>query len=136
MLRMRLRLRERLRALRPLAPFALLGLAALVWGITRMRWYGVTFDSPALFYAGDRTLFAMLHPANKAALDLTEVAVDPAGFHRWFEVSPDLKDPQHYPVFPGLVCAITNAIFHDKLHWVDPIDGHHLGLVLLHAIAL
>ena len=37
----------------------------------------------------------------------------------------------HYPVFPSVVAAITSRSFHDGLGWLDDVDGHHLGLVLL-----
>jgi hypothetical protein len=39
-------------------------------------------------------------------------------------------------VLPGFTAALTSFVFHETLGWVDHIDGHHLGLVLLNALAL
>ena len=120
---------------RPRVVALLVALAALAWGVLTMSRYGVTFDSPSLFYAGDRTLFFLRHPNAPFALDFM-ASVEPAGFHSDFVLSPELSDPVRLPVFPGVVCAITNVIFHEWLHWTGTIDGHHLGLLLLHAVAL
>ncbi len=120
--------------LTPARAGAFVALIALVYGVITLRGHGVTFDEPALFHAGDRTLYAMLHPGDRTALDLNQ-HVHP-GFQSDFLRFPDVNDPVHYPVFPGLVAAITNWIFHSKLHVLNTIDGHHLGLVVLHAAAL
>jgi len=96
--------------------------------------YGITSDSPALFYAGDRTLFWLQHLNMPGALDYD--GPEPRGFHTRYGRHPDIKDPNHYPVLPGFAAAVTNWIFHVKLGWLDHIDGHHLGLVLLHALSL
>jgi hypothetical protein len=112
----------------------LVALVTLVWSVCTMARYGVTYDEPGLFYAGDRTLFYLENPEVQSALDLT--GDDPAGFHSDYGRSPDWNDPIHYPVLPGLVCAITSAVLHGCLGWLDSIDGHHVGLLLLNALSL
>src|SRR5580704_5517734 len=95
-----------------------IALAALAWGVATMSRYGVTFDAPSLFYAGDRTLFALRHPDVPHALDMLEPR-EPAGFQSEFAPSPERNDVAHYPVLPGLLCAVTSAVLHDRLHWLD-----------------
>jgi Dolichyl-phosphate-mannose-protein mannosyltransferase len=120
------------------APYALVLLIAIVaaaWGMATLSRYGLTFDSPSLFYAGDRTLFYLGHRHVADALDF--LGSEPAGgFHHDFMPSPEPHDPLHYPVLPGVVCAVTDALTHAWLAWLNPVDGHHLGLVLMHAFAL
>jgi hypothetical protein len=122
---------------RPRAPLvaalAIAGLAAAA-GLGQMGRYGVTIDSPSLYYAGDRTLFWILNPRVPGALDFR--GLEPRGFETHFERHPEEKDPLHYPVFAGLLAAVTSRVFHDRLGWVDVVDGHQMALVLLHALAL
>ena len=92
-------------------------------------------DSPALFYAGDRTLFALAHPATPGALDFL-AQNEPAGFVPDFARHPDWNDPVHYPVVVDLLCAVTSYVFHDRMGVLDRVDGHHVGLVLLYALTL
>lgn len=94
---------------------------------------GLTVDEPALFYAGDRTLFALAHPTAPGALDYD--GPDPPGFHSAFPRLPDRDDPRHYPVLPGLVAAATDATAGRVLR-LGAVDGHHLGLLLLSAALL
>lgn len=105
-----------------------LGIAvlALVYALATLRHHGVTFDSSALFHAGDRTLLSRLgHLRQPDALNLDVVNVP--GFSSEFERFPDVHDPLHYPVFPGFVGAVTDAIFNRGLHLLNAIDGHHFG---------
>ena len=115
------------------AALAIAGLAAIL-GLGQMSHYGVTIDSPSLFYAGDRTLFWILAPSVPGALAFQ--GREPAGFETAFERHPEEKDPLHYPVLTGLLGAITSRVFHERLGWVDVVDGHHMALVLLHAFTL
>jgi hypothetical protein len=115
------------------AALAVAGLAAAL-GLGQMGHYGVTIDSPSLFYAGDRTLFWMLNPRVPGALDFR--GPEPPAFVTSFERHPEENDPLHYPVLTGLLAAVTSRVFHDRLGWVDVVDGHHMALVLLHAVAL
>jgi hypothetical protein len=117
-------------------PSAALVIAAVwtIYGVATLHGHGVTSDAPALFYAGDRTLFWLTHPRTENALDL--MGPEPEGFHVEFQRHPNADDVVHYPVFPGLVAAVASSIFHDAFGWLDVIDGHHLGLVLMQAIAL
>ena len=110
-------------------------LMALIYGAVSLPRYGLTYDTPALFYAGDRTLYWMEHPTVDGALDFTRHE-DPPGFKTRYPRIPAFEDPMHYPVLPGLVCAVTSSIFHDRLGLLRDTDGHHLGLVLLHAVGL
>jgi hypothetical protein len=116
-----------------LAALVLAGLAA-AWGLGTMHRYGVTIDSPSLFYSGDRTLFWLQHRDVPDALNFR--GPEPPGFHTRFERHPEETDPWHYPVMTGLLAAVTSRLFHDRLGWVDVIDGHQMALVLLHALAL
>jgi hypothetical protein len=111
-----------------------IAVAAVLYGVIGLPFHGVTSDSPSLFYAGDRTLFWLTHPAVPEALNF--LGPEPEGFHSRFERDPEYQDPMHYPVFPGLAAAVTAQIFHHTLGWMDDIDGHHLGLILLHGFAL
>jgi hypothetical protein len=111
---------------------AALALCAAIFSIGSLRRYGVTIDEPALFYAGDRTLFALTHPGRPGALDFG--APDPPGFHSHFPRLPEPDDPERYPVLPGLVAAVTDATLGHALG-LGPVDGHHAGLALL-SIAL
>jgi len=124
-------LRERLRP-RPLA--TAIALAWLAFAIPTLSSYGLTSDSPALFYAGDHHLFWLLHPKLPGALDL--IHPDVPSFQSKYHRFPAQDDPVQYPVFPGLVAAVSNGIFHVWLGRLGETDGHHLGLVLLQAVNL
>ncbi|MBK8169022.1 MAG: glycosyltransferase family 39 protein [Sandaracinaceae bacterium] len=114
---------------------ALIAVFALIYGIASMHRYGVTSDAPALYYAGDRTLYWMAHPTEPGALDFR--GNDPSAFTSTFDRhQAAYDDPIWFPVFPALVCAITSRVFHDSLGWMNVIDGHHLGLLLLHCVGL
>lgn len=114
---------------------AVIAVIALIYGIASMHRYGVTSDAPALYYAGDRTLYWMGHPTEHGALDFR--GNDPPAFTSTFDRhQAAYDDPIWFPVFPGLVCAITSAVFHDSLGLLNVIDGHHLGLLLLHCVGL
>jgi hypothetical protein len=106
----------------------------LIFAVASLGGFGVTSDSPSLFYAGDRHLFWLLHPFTRGSLDF--FAADPPNFHTAFFRFPEPEDPLHYPVFPGFIAAVTSAIFADALGWMGPIDGHHLGLAVLQAANL
>jgi hypothetical protein len=127
---------ERLsRAATPVRVGLLIALALATFLTASLSGYGVTSDTPALFYSGDRTLFWLQHPTQPGALDYLSKQ-EPQGFVTKFGREPDWYDPLHYPVFPGFVGALSNWVFHVKLQWLDHIDGHHLGLVWLNAVAL
>jgi hypothetical protein len=111
-----------------------IAVAAVLYGIAALPSHGVTNDSPSLFYAGDRTLFWLSHRDVPGALDF--LGPEPEGFHTAFQRDPEFRDPLHYPVLPGLAAAITAQLFHGTLGWMDEIDGHHLGLILMHGLAL
>ncbi len=81
------------------AALAICVLAAAM-GLGQMRHYGVTIDSPSLFYSGDRTLFWILSPHVPGALDF--LGREPPGFKTAFERHPEERDPLHYPVLTGL----------------------------------
>ena len=106
----------------------------MLYAVPQVKHHGLAIDSPSLFYAGDRTLFWLQHPGHPEALDFNFPAPEPAGFHSAFFPFPDKNDPLHYPVFAGLIAAFVAQI--TGAFGVDPVDGHHLGLVLLHAIGL
>jgi len=97
--------------------------------------HGVTYDAPALYYAGDRTLFFLTHRHVPGALDFSS-RQEPPGFHSFFSRDDEWEDPMRYPVLPGLVAAVVSAVVHDGLGLLDPAAAHHLGLVLLQALAL
>ncbi len=110
---------------------------ALLWlafGLASLPRFGLSIDSPALFYAGDRTLFWIGHPSLPGALDFA--GPEPVGFQSEYGRFPVWADPMHYPVFPDLVAAVTAAVFHRRLGWLSDLDGHHLGLVLLQGLGL
>jgi Dolichyl-phosphate-mannose-protein mannosyltransferase len=119
----------------PLRAGLTIALAWVSFALFSMRHYGVTVDSPGLFYAGDRALFWAQHRQLPNVLALA-AKVEPAGFHSVFGRYPDFADPMHYPVLPGFVGAVTDAIFDGGLHMLGPLDGHQLGLVLIHALCL
>lgn len=108
-------------------------LAVIVYGVFGLPYHGVTSDSPSLFYAGDRTWFWLTH-RDLGTLDF--LGAEPEGFRTVFVRDPEVADPLHYPVFPGLVAAVSSSVFHDWLGWLGVVAAHHLGLVLLHACAL
>jgi hypothetical protein len=118
----------------PVRAAALIATLALIYGLATMRGHGVSYDEPALNYAGDRTLYWIQHWGAHGTLDLK--GPDPADFASDFPRSPGLEDPLRYPVLPALIGSITSWLFHTELDLVDTIDGHHIGLLLLHAIAL
>ena len=127
------RIIEALSTPRPMA--CLVALFVLVYGIATMSRYGVTFDAPALFYAGDRTLFALTHPSVPGGLDLLS-RNEPAGLMSVFGRHPDWEDPVHYPVAFDVLCAVTSYIFHERLKALDVVDGHHIGLLFVYAFTL
>jgi hypothetical protein len=110
-------------------------LASLVFGVSQLHDYGVTSDAPALFYAGDRTLFYLGHRDVPDALNFD--GPEPAGLTSGFDREQAAhNDPIWCPVFPSLVAAVTSRLFHDRLGWLNELDGHHLGLVLIHVVGL
>ncbi|MGC4121041.1 MAG: glycosyltransferase family 39 protein [Myxococcales bacterium] len=115
------------------ASFAI-ALAVVLWSGLSLKHYGITSDSPSLFYSGDRHLFWMANPTVPKALALLDLDYNPPGFNPQFQRFPDIKDPAHYPVFPGLVAGVVSLVLHTKLGWLDAIDGHHFGLVLLQGV--
>ncbi len=115
---------------RPFVVGAAIALLAFGCAVAALSRYGMTYDSPALFYSGDRTLFWLGHRDVPKALDLR--GSNPPGFTTIFTASPAPGDPVSYPAFASLTAAITARLFPG----LEPVDGHHLGLVLLHALAL
>jgi hypothetical protein len=107
---------------------AAIALVAAIFTVVSLRRYGLTIDEPALFNAGDRTLFALTHPRQPGALDFD--GVDPPNFHTPFPRLPDPDDPKHYPALPGLIAAATDATL-GRLLGLGPVDGHHAGLAIL-----
>jgi hypothetical protein len=107
----------------------------LALALPLLRSHGVTYDAPALYYAGDRTLFFLTHPRVPGALNFS-LKEEPSGFRSFFSRDDEWQDPMRYPVFPALVAAVVSAIVHGGLGWLDPAAAHHLGLVLLNALAL
>jgi Dolichyl-phosphate-mannose-protein mannosyltransferase len=121
---------------RTTALIALISGALAVWGVANLSHYGVTIDSPSLYYAGDRTLFWLQNRDVPRALTLENTEKEPRGFQTAFGRHPELLDPIHYPVLTGLLGALSSRLFHDTLGWLDVIDGHQLPLVLLHALCV
>jgi hypothetical protein len=118
----------------------LIAACALAWGVKVMHRYGLTYDEPALYYAGDRTYYALTHPTVENALDFFgQEPTKEQGFDPDFKIiSPyaNPKDPAHYPVLPALLCAATDRFFHVRHAWLTGLDAHHVGLVMMHAFAL
>jgi hypothetical protein len=110
-------------------------LAYLLLALPLLPRHGVTYDAPALYYAGDRTLFFLTHPRVPGALDFAS-RPEPPGFHSFFSRDDEWVDPMRYPVLPGLVAAVVSAVVHDAFGLLDPAAAHHLGLVLLQALGL
>src|SRR5678816_155605 len=108
----------------------LVALAYLLLALPLLPQHGVTYDAPALYYAGDRTLFFLTHPRVPGALDFAS-RPEPPGFRSFFSRDDEWADPMRYPVLPGLVAAIVSAVVHDVFGLLDPAAAHHLGLVLL-----
>jgi hypothetical protein len=121
---------------RPPSVAAIIALIWIVYAGVNMHRHGVSSDEPALFYAGDRTFFWLTHPHTPNALAFGDREPDPPGFSSAFQRFPDWNDPAHYPVLTGVLMAVTTEIFHKRLHWLGATDGHHLALVLLHALGL
>lgn len=122
------------RLVTPVRAGLLIALGLVTFHLASLDRYGLTIDSPSLFYAGDRTLFWLSHPRVPGALDF--LGPEPPGFTTLFERVPDPKDPLHYPVLPGFSGAVTSSLFHDRLGWVEGIPGHHIGLILLNGLAV
>jgi hypothetical protein len=138
---------------------AAIALGAGLLAVLSLPHLGVTIDEPALFYAGDRTLHALTHPTVPGALNYDQTGTlggfleppattslgeaqlrqreppEPPGFHSVFPRLPAAGDPERYPVLPGLVAATTHATIGRALR-LNPVDGHHLGLLLLSAATL
>lgn len=112
---------------------AAIALGAAIFAAASLRSTGVTIDEPALLYAGDRTLHALAHPTQSGALDFSRG--DPPGWSSHFPRLPDARDPEHYPVLPALVAAITDATL-ARAVGLGPVDGHHAGLALIAAAVL
>jgi 4-amino-4-deoxy-L-arabinose transferase-like glycosyltransferase len=121
---------------RPTVLIAILCAGLALYSAAVISHYGVTIDSPSLYYAGDRTLFWLEHRDVPRVLALDNVDKEPRGFVSSFGRHPELLDPIHYPVLTGLLGALSNRLFHEKLGWLDVIDGHQLPLVFLHALAV
>jgi hypothetical protein len=109
--------------------------AALTLGLGTLRDYGLTYDTPSLFYAGDRTLFWLEHPT-RDPLNLREVKTPPEGFRSAHYPWPSLDDVVHYPVLPGFVTSVVSQVFADKTGWLSDLDSRNLGLLLFHCAGL
>lgn len=121
---------------RSVVPFAAaLGVAAAIFGLVCLPRYGITFDEPAQFYSGDRTLFWLGHRGVPGALDLLS-RVEPSGFHSAFERWPLWEDAVHYPILASFFSSVVSWFFHDLLGAMNVVDGHQAGLVLIHAASL
>jgi Dolichyl-phosphate-mannose-protein mannosyltransferase len=113
---------------------AAIAISWFVFGALNVGRYGISIDTPALFYSGDRTLYWLEHPATPKVLDLG--GSDPAGFASPYGRVPAFDDPFHYPVFPSFLAAVSAKLFHGELHWLSDIDARNLGLVGLHCVGL
>lgn len=112
----------------------LVALGYILFGAFNVHAHGVAIDSPSLFRMGDRTLYWIEHGFNSDDMNLQRA--EPSDLDSQFEYCPDGADRFHYPIFPAFVGAVTSRIVHDKLGWMDRVDAHHFGLVLLNAVAL
>lgn len=108
--------------------------AYLVFGVLNVHKHGVTIDSPSLFRIADRTLYWVQNGGRAEDIDMH--GPEPAGFQSQFDYCPDGGDRFHYPILPAFVGSVASYVVHDKLDWMDPIDGHHVGLVFMNAVAL
>src|SRR4029434_798530 len=113
----------------------LVALAYLVLALPLLPLHGVTYDAPALYYARDRSLFFLTHARVQHAL-YSPQREEPPGCRSFFSRDDEWEDPMRYPVLPGLIAGVVSAVVHDGLGLLDPAAGHHLGLVLLNALAL
>lgn len=98
--------------------------------------FGMSMDSPALFYGGDRTLFWLEHPQTPHVFELDAHGDDPKGFHSRYDRSPGWDDPYHYPGFPGFWSSLWARVLTDRWHWMPDIQARHLSLLALHVLGL
>jgi hypothetical protein len=85
----------------------LVAVAYLVLALPLLPLHGVTYDAPALYYAGDRTLFFLTHPRVPEALNFALRRSPPGSSPS----SPARTSggPDALPVLPGLVAAVVSA---------------------------
>ena len=83
--------------------------------------YGVTIDSPSLFYAGDRTLFWIRHPHVPGALNFR--GPEPRGFETHFERHPASMIILHQlsgsHVKPGTSTSKSNSLPTLSPYWTQ-----------------
>jgi len=91
---------------------------------------GMTWDEPSSFFFGRANLKFWLTRDRGYLTDVT----NPNRF---------AKDPFHYiygediyPPFPFVIASATSYIFAEKIHLLNPIDAHHIGLVFLGSLGV
>ena len=107
----------------PLLASVSIAVLAALYGLAGLRYHGVTSDSPSLFYAGDRTLY--LAHASGCASRARLPGPRAAGLSQRLSPRSRVRGSAALSRVPGLAAAVTSQIFHDRLEWLDVIDGHH-----------
>lgn len=111
-----------------------IALLASIYALSTMHGHGFTYDEPPLVHAAERTFYWLQRFGAEGTLNLHRRP--PVDYAPVFTFPGKSTDPMHYPVLPHLLGAITNWLFHSKLGWLEPVDGQHLGLLILHVAAL
>lgn len=113
-----------------------LALAFALAGWLTLGDYGITWDEPENFLAGD-LYWAFWRTGDRAWLDFEGLknAWALAEERPYFYVYT-VGRQERYPPFVNTVSAIGAWVLHDVLGWLDPIDAHHAVIPLFGALAV
>ena len=119
----------------PAIALALAGLF-LVVGWATVGHYGITWDEPENFLAGD-LYWRFFRTGDRTWLDFEAlknqwaVADEKPLFYVY-----TIGRQERYPPVANLVSAITGWLLDEKLGWADPIDAHHAAIPLFGALGV
>jgi len=93
---------------------------------------GMTWDEPSSFFFGRASLH-FYQTGDRGYLNDANYK-DPKRFGK--DPFQYIYGEDVYPPFPFIIASLTSSIFAEKLHLMNPITAHHLGLVLIGAIGV
>ncbi|MFC2162743.1 glycosyltransferase family 39 protein [Candidatus Altiarchaeota archaeon] len=110
----------------------------LILGLYTLADYGITIDSPENFLWGDVYFRYYLtgrsdylrygageNPLLEEPIEQTYIFYKKNKYRPWM-----------YPPVANILSALTKRIFHEKLGWVDHIQGHHIAIIILSSITV
>ena len=99
-------------------------------GLMTLSHYGLTFDETWLLLAGERYLHFWA-TFDSSLLDFSQH--HPADYRLPDHPRFDLRDNEPFPAVATTLSAGSCWLFFSRLGWLDPVDAHHLPVLLMGA---